>query len=278
VVSFRGRIFATAGGVFVLAVDIVASSSRGNMAFVSTPSAEIIVDIGLGSQRAVLGAIEKRDKKPSLCLVTHIHTDHVRPCGIKVLVEKGIPVVGELATIKHIARMVAGEDGLGLTIKPGRSYTVHDLTITPFRLPHDCPTLGFLFEYDDGSKRTRLVWATDLGSAPDHLLPYFIDADIVVVEANYDDELLDASSRHPLNKERIRSDFGHLSNYQAGDFLSRIFQASTKLPKKVVLSHLSLDHNTDELARGTVQKALSFTGGCEILVASRLKPTPTVEI
>jgi phosphoribosyl 1,2-cyclic phosphodiesterase len=237
-----------------------------------------MVDLGLSSQRAVSKAIEGRGKKPALCLVTHTHTDHLRPCGLKVVIEREIPVVGELATIKHIARMAPGEDGLGLSIKPNRSYTVHDLTITPFRLPHDCPTLGFLFEHDDGSKRMKLVWATDLGSTPDHLLPFFIDADIVVLEANYDDALLDASFRHPLNKERIRSDFGHLSNLQAGGFLSRVFEGSTRLPKKVVLSHLSFDHNTEELAKTTVEKAISGAGGCQILVASRISPTPTVEV
>lgn len=262
----------------MLAVDLVASSSRGNMAFVSTPYVEIIVDIGLGSQRAVARAIKRRGKKPALCLLTHTHTDHLRPCGLSVLIEEGIPVVGELATIKHIAMMVSGENGLGLTIKPTHCYTVHDLVITPFRVPHDCPTLGFLFEHDDGNRRIKLVWATDLGSTPDYLLPFFVDADIVVLEANYDEALLEASSRHPSNKKRIKSDFGHLSNYQAGGFLAKVFEGSTRPPKKVVLAHLSFDHNTEALAKTTVEKAISFTGICEILVASRLSPTPRVEV
>jgi hypothetical protein len=69
---------------------------------------------------------------------------------------------------------------------------------------------------------------------------------------------------------------GHLSNEQAGKFLVRVMQESRKLPRAVVLCHLSADHNTPSRAIGTVRGILSLYGFGDIPVhaARRDGPSP----
>ena len=83
----------------------------------------------------------------------------------------------------------------------------------------------------------------------------FLDSDLILIEANYDDEMLNRSPR--LDRGRVGSNVGHFSNAQAGKFLVRVLQESRKSPQAVVLCHLSADHNTPELARRTVRGILS---------------------
>jgi len=97
--------------------------------------------------------------------------------------------------------------------------------------------------------------ATDLGHNGNGLFEEFIDSDLILIEANYDENMLNQSRR--IDKNRVGSDHGHLSNFQAGKFLARVFQESSKIPSAVILCHLSRDHNTPELARGTVRDILS---------------------
>ena len=46
-------------------------------------------------------------------------------------------------------------------------------------------------------------------------------------------------------KKRVSSDTGHLSNHQAGFYLSKIIGEDTK---QVVLAHISKENNTPEIA------------------------------
>jgi len=97
--------------------------------------------------------------------------------------------------------------------------------------------------------------ATDLGHNENGLFEEFIDSDLILIEANYDEKMLNLSRR--IDKARVGSDRGHLSNMQTGKFLVRVLQESRKIPSAVVLCHLSRDHNTPDLARDTVRKILS---------------------
>jgi phosphoribosyl 1,2-cyclic phosphodiesterase len=54
-------------------------------------------------------------------------------------------------------------------------------------------------------------------------------------------------------KQRVSSDVGHLSNGQAGTYLSKVIGDRTKV---VVLAHLSEENNTPEIALDTVKEYL----------------------
>ncbi|MCL1926625.1 MAG: MBL fold metallo-hydrolase, partial [Syntrophorhabdaceae bacterium] len=139
----------------------------------------------------------------------------------------------------------------------GKTFSIGNISVRPFRVPHDAcgVTCGFSFTSADGKRNTRVTMATDLGHNGNGLFEEFLDSDLILIEANYDENMLNLSRR--TDKSRVRSDRGHLSNFQAGKLLARIFQESSKPPSAVILCHLSRDHNTPELARNTVREILS---------------------
>ena len=55
-------------------------------------------------------------------------------------------------------------------------------------------------------------------------------------------------------KQRVSSDVGHLSNGQAGTYLSKVIGDRTK---KVILAHLSEVNNTPDIALKTVKTILN---------------------
>jgi phosphoribosyl 1,2-cyclic phosphodiesterase len=156
--------------------------------------------------------------------------------------------------------------------------SVGSIGVLPFAVPHDAEgvTCGFLLTARAGDREARVAIATDLGSGGNGLYERFVDSDLILIESNYDSAMLAKSSRHQVDRARVDSDVGHLSNEQAGKFLVRVMQESRKLPRAVILCHLSGDHNTPPLAVGTVRGILSRYGFGDIPVyaARRDGPSP----
>ncbi len=106
---------------------------------------------------------------------------------------------------------------------------------------------------DPDAKITKMKdGTTHLAYKAEHVVD--LDSDLILIEANYDEEMLNRSPR--LDRGRVGSNVGHFSNAQAGKFLVRVLQESRKSPQAVVLCHLSADHNSPELARRTVREIL----------------------
>ena len=120
------------------------------------------------------------------------------------------------------------------------------LEIIPFAVPHDAAsTVGYVFK-SGGSKCTYL---TDVGFVTDEVRQNIADADVVVLEANHDEDMLKNGSYPQILKQRILGDRGHLSNENAGRLLCRILHDNLKA---VFLGHLSRENNYEELAYETV--------------------------
>jgi phosphoribosyl 1,2-cyclic phosphodiesterase len=202
---------------------------------------------------------------------------------MRVLLDEGIPILGTRETMTAAWRLYEArgggtvpDNGL-LEVVPGATYLLGDVEVMPFRVSHDVPTCGYRFSTGEGGARRTVVVATDLGCAPDALLPIFDGADAVLIEANYNDDLLRKSRRHPVHKGRVASDRGHLSNVQCGDFLSRLVQAGG-LPRSVVLCHLSEDHNDPGLARTEVGLASRLEGRLDLQTAPRFEAGPEIAL
>jgi phosphoribosyl 1,2-cyclic phosphodiesterase len=253
-----------------LAIQTIASSSKGNLALVRTAHTTVMLDIGLSSQKAFRKALADAGVPASgvaAALVSHCHSDHLSFSGLRFCEAEGIPVLAAEPTLSQAVRVyrtrlssTPGPDLLQL-MRPGSTYLIRDLEVTPFQISHDVPTLGYVFATGRGTGRRKLAVATDLGCAGADLLPFFTDADAIVLEANYDDDMMRVSERHPVDIARVKSDRGHLSNSQSGAFLRTVIEASSRLPRAVVLAHLSQDHNEPERAVATVRGAIG--SACE---------------
>jgi phosphoribosyl 1,2-cyclic phosphodiesterase len=138
--------------------------------------------------------------------------------------------------------VLEGYDGWQL-FETGATLTLGDLTIDTFPVAHDAyDPVGYVFHHGLGS----VGFLTDLGHATKLVIERVRQARALVLEANYDPNLLHQDTRRPWPvKQRILSRHGHLSNDAAAELALQI--AGGKL-EDLFLGHLSADCNTPELA------------------------------
>jgi len=239
------------------------SGSSGNLTLISHAGTILLVDAGLQSQRGLSAALADAgcgwDDLDAI-LVSHLHSDHVNHHAATCCARHDIPIHLHKENLDGFAQKILPRTPARAPVRPfsdDKTFSIGNISVRPFRVPHDANgvTCGFSFTSADGELNTRVTMATDLGHNGNGLFEEFIDSDLILIEANYDENMLNQSRR--IDRGRVGSDHGHLSNFQAGKFLARIFQESSKIPSAVVLCHLSRDHNTPELARGTVREILS---------------------
>ena len=142
-----------------------------------------------------------------------------------------------------------------------------DWKITAFEVSHDgTDNVGYTVEY----KGKTFTLATDLGYVSESSAPHIANTNYLVLEANYDEEMLSNGPYPYILQERIRSNTGHLSNSEAGKFIAENY--SEKL-EYIYLCHLSHSNNLPDLAYCTVSELLAEKG----IVAGRDVQLVTLE-
>ncbi len=132
----------------------------------------------------------------------------------------------------------------------GKAFSIGDLNITAFTIPHDATDpVGFVLE----SEGMKIGLATDLGYMPANVSQQLRRCDVVMLESNHDLEML-RDGPYPWSvKQRVMSRVGHLSNAAAAEFLEKGYDGQAAY---VVLAHLSESNNMPELARVAAEWAL----------------------
>ena len=231
-------------------VAILASGSKGNSVYVELDGVRILVDAGISAARITKGLRARGIEPQSLdaVLITHEHIDHVR--GLKTLAKQyHLPILATRGTLAGIDGGAAFEDYMrGIT----GDFKIGEAAVHPFAISHDAAEpCGFRIE---GSHCCTI--ATDLGVVTDTVQEAMEGADVLVLEANHDADLLRRGSYPWPLKRRILSNRGHLANGEAAWALTRM----KKHPRKVYLAHLSEENNHPALACDTVQDILSSRG------------------
>jgi phosphoribosyl 1,2-cyclic phosphodiesterase len=229
------------------------SSSKGNGIFLSGGGTCLLVDAGV-SYRGLAASLDDQGYAPgdlSAVLVTHEHTDHIK--GLKTLLSRTkIPLYASKGTLEYLWLNDYIPSGTSVCECEGE-FTVGDIAVRPFHTPHDAArSLGYRFTMPD--LRTVAV-ATDLGHITEEVRANLLGCDLVMLESNYDVNMLECSSYpYPL-KRRIKSDYGHLSNEVCAAFLPELVQNGAT---RLVLGHLSEQNNIPELARETALAPLAL--------------------
>jgi len=239
------------------------SGSSGNLTLVSHAGTILLVDAGLPSQRGLASALAEagcRWEDVDAVLVSHLHSDHVNHSAVACCARHEVPIHLHRGNLDGFARKIQPRAPVSGPVRPfldGETFSIGRIAVRSFRVPHDARgvTCGFSFTTAAGERDVRVSMATDLGGNENGLFEEFLDSDLILIEANYDEGMLQRSLRH--DRARVGSDVGHFSNAQAGKFLVRVLQESRKVPSAVILCHLSADHNSPELARGTVREILA---------------------
>jgi len=153
--------------------------------------------------------------------------------------------------------------------RAGTSFSIGDLDITPFTIPHDAADpCGFVFE----AEGVRMALATDLGYMPPNVKQAIARSDVLLLESNHDLEML-RDGPYPWSvKQRVLSRVGHLSNSATAEYLSRDYDGGAAY---IVLGHLSESNNVPELARLAAEQAIGDRMtllGNKLLLASQSVP------
>ena len=232
---------------------ILGSSSGGNCALLKTGQTKVLVDVGFSAKRiaCLLEAVGESLDTIDAVFLTHEHSDHAQ--GIRGLARRAdLPVFANRDTADAV-QAKATKPVNWKVFQTGTDFTFRDLKVRSFALPHDAyDPVGFTFNWgEDGDLFTperSLAWVTDLGYVPEHVKEHIRHVHTLVIEANYDEELLERDERRPWSiKQRIRGRHGHLSNNAAFDLVTELSKKS--ILEKVYLAHLSKDCNNAHIVR-----------------------------
>lgn len=226
----------------------LSSGSCGNCLYVETEQSKVLIDAGVSPayMQKALASLGTKLTDINALLLTHAHRDHA--AYVSKLLALNIPcfVNEQTATALNLI-----EQANVKLINPEQEFHITDLSVNSFALSHDCQQpVGFVLR---DLKLKRAVIATDLGKVTPAVLRAIKQADIIVLEANHDLNLLYNGSYPWLLKKRIASSVGHLSNKMAGFALAA---AASGKEQKVLLAHLSEVNNRPDLAITTVKQIL----------------------
>jgi phosphoribosyl 1,2-cyclic phosphodiesterase len=245
-----------------------ASGSSGNCFLVESEGTRLLVECGrsLSSILAYLEWCETQPEHLDGVLLTHAHGDHARSAPL--LAEQfGIPIFASLGTLGELGLR---DPRLGRPVQAERPFVVGELEVRPFAVPHDCyEPLGFRFESASG----RVCLTTDLGWVPASVLQHFRDVDLLVLESNYDPQLLAEGPYPGFLKRRVASNHGHLSNAAAA---AAIATCGDRAPGTVWLAHISEHNNTPSHALETTRRTLRKHGLAHVPVKATRHRRPSL--
>lgn len=222
----------------------LASGSSGNCTYVCCGDTEFLIDAGI-SRRDIskkLATLGSSLDRLAAIFVTHEHSDHIK--GIEMLAKYDrIPIFGAKPSLTF---MKSVDDTLFHFITPKSPVVLGDVTITPFVTDHDSlSSFGYTISFGD----YRFGYCTDLGRPTNTVTDALCGCYAVILEANYDKDMLKYGAYPPFLKSRIAGRYGHLDNEVSAKFAAFLAKSGTK---RILLAHLSKENNTPEAAYTTV--------------------------
>ena len=248
----------------------LSSGSCGNCYYLGTGKEGIIIDAGVSLRRLKKTLVENGLDMDSFSavLVTHDHLDHIRHLG-SFCKKLNKPVY----TTEVIHGALARHTFTAPTIAPCRRILDSDqwnevagMQVRYFIVPHDATqTVGYAVKVNG----RMFVIMTDVGRMTDEAVEFARQADAVVVESNYDMDMLMSGPYTYELKMRIVQGCGHLSNDECASAIKRFWHPGLK---NIFLCHLSENNNTRELAYKCTAEALMEIGVEKGTVALRCLP------
>jgi len=255
---------------------ILGSGSAGNCAYVETGETRVLVDAGFSARqiRKRLASIGRVPENLTGILITHEHSDHAG--GLKMLV-KDLPVQAFMTpgTLRALKADEYELNGSQLVPVPaGVPFTVGDIEVTPFSVPHDAAEPVAFTMNCGGAKITQL---TDIGYMPDHVAKQLRESDVLILESNHDLEMLRVGPYPWTLKQRLMGRYGHLSNAAVGRYIREQFDGQAQ---QVVLAHLSSKNNHPAIAKHEAARALRDRGlaNTQLMVTSQDEPTAPIRL
>ena len=250
---------------------VLASGSSGNCTLLESSGVRVLLDVGLSWIR-VAKALAEIDVDPmsiNAIVITHEHSDHVKGVGVaarnlRCPVHINIETLGFIASrLKNVGRRQI------VPTEVGKPFLIDDLEFTAFPVSHDAVNpVGYVVK----SNGLKVGVATDLGYPTNVVRHCLGRCNALVLESNHDRKML-LNGPYPFElKQRIASRKGHLSNDQSADLLSNVIHGDLTA---VLLSHLSDENNTPELALNAAAKVLNELDRHDITLAMTYQDRPS---
>ena len=274
----------------------VGSGSSGNCYYLESKGTAILIDLGLGIRifKKYLRDYGLTIPRIAAILVTHDHTDHVKSVG-PFAREFGIPVYASPRTHEGVERNRYMTKKVPAELK--RTTTVHEpfeignFRITPFPVPHDAfDNNGYFVELltpeerddvfapDPEDPQPTFCLITDAGTPTPDMQRFVEQARHLVIEANYDEQMLQNGPYPAFLQRRIAGERGHMDNR---DTAASLRQWLTPATRNIWLCHLSEENNHPDIARKTVQNAideLDFAANVQLHVLPRRQATGIIHL
>ena len=253
------------------------SGSSGNCSYVHTESTKILIDAGQSSKKIeeALRLINVDPYSIDAILITHEHVDHVKGAGL--LSKKfNIPVYANIETWNAMQEQKNKMAEENIKIFSFDDFFIGDIKIQAFSIPHDAANpCGFNLYHEN----KKMSIATDIGHISKSVMDKLINSSFLLLEANYEPEVLRCSRYPYLLKNRISGPNGHLSNSECGKTISYL---ASKGLKSAMIGHLSEENNFPELAYKTVVEEMmqndNTISNINLSVAKRYETSPMIEI
>ena len=232
-----------------LKYDIISSGSSGNSSVFRLGKKFIFVDMGLPlnqiqpfiEEKIEDNELSNLDIDEIILFITHEHSDHI--AGMKPFLSRYSPKI--YASTKTVERLIKNgfDEDLFYSMDADVEVTFNDFSVKPFRIKHDAvEPFGYRFKFDG----VDISYLTDVGIISDYIYKAVEETEMIILESNYDPELLQNSKYPNFLKTRIASSFGHLSNQDAHNLICKL--SMNKL-KEAVLVHVSENCNSYELVQ-----------------------------
>jgi phosphoribosyl 1,2-cyclic phosphodiesterase len=226
------------------------SGSQGNALLIESGGTRVLLDCGFapGEITSRLARIGLEASGLDAIIVTHEHGDHGG--GVAKLASSFDIAVyltrGTLSALGAEGRSIPRK----VLIDPYTTFAIDGIEVRPFPVPHDARE-PVQFVLTDGAVRLGVL--TDTGEPTPHIAQSLSGAHALVLECNYDPDML-RSGPYPVHlKNRIAGRLGHLANAASAELVGAM---DCSRLQHLVAAHLSQTNNTPELARAALAGAL----------------------
>lgn len=272
------------------------SGSSGNCYYLESRGTAVIIDLGIGIRAFKKHLRDYGLTIPTIAavLVTHDHTDHVKAIGpfaqeFRIPVYSSALVHEGMHRNRFMTKKVPDECKQMTTLNT--PFTIGNFRITPFQVPHDSnDNNGYFIELIEAEEREDIFGPTpqetkptfclitDAGHFTEDMVPYVQRARYLIIEANYDAQMLANGPYPKFLQNRISSGRGHMDNRLTAEALRLHLTPATH---HIWLCHLSEENNYPQLAEKTIQSALDeleFSPKPQLSVLKRRVPSGLISL
>lgn len=234
-------------------VTCLGSGSDGNSILVQSDTTSVLIDAGVPVRllRTGLRQAGVPDAHLSAVLISHEHHDHIRS-ATQLSRYQPVPFYGTPGTVGMLRGRLRVD---WRSMSDGMTFAIGDLAITPMMVSHDAEEpVGFIVE--DGIVRVSVF--TDLGEPSPDVANALRGSALVVLESNYDEEMLRVGPYPSHLKRRIRGPLGHLANHVCANLIADSIDDRTSA---IWLAHLSENNNRPHIARAATEAMIGTRPG-----------------